>query len=86
MDPKKFTPHLPKLYYNTYRQYKENESLIVQWIHRTAAELRASTCVLSLFHRDAAVPTAINRERKLEGLRKQHWIQTSYPPNSHSAR
>lgn len=40
MDTKNFTPRLPKFYYDTYRQYKENESLIVQWVHRTAAELR----------------------------------------------
>jgi len=48
MDPKVFTPRLPKFYYSTYRQYKENESLIVQWLHRTVGELRASTrCAFS---------------------------------------
>jgi hypothetical protein len=43
MDAKNFTPRLPKFYYDTYRQYKENESLIVQWVHRTVAELRDRT-------------------------------------------
>ncbi|KIM46901.1 hypothetical protein M413DRAFT_440469 [Hebeloma cylindrosporum] len=40
---KNFTPRLPKFFYDTYRQYKENESIIVQWVHRTVAELRDRT-------------------------------------------
>ncbi|KAF8960307.1 hypothetical protein BDZ97DRAFT_1922220 [Flammula alnicola] len=40
MDAKSSVPRLPKFYYNTYRQYKENESKIVRWVHITVAKIR----------------------------------------------
>lgn len=63
MDAKNFTPRLPKFYYDTYRQYKENESLIVKWVHRTVAELRNRTRAGSSSASSYPIPITSRRGR-----------------------
>ncbi|KAF8174104.1 hypothetical protein BJ912DRAFT_991180 [Pholiota molesta] len=41
MDPNSSgAPRMPKAFYSTYRQYKENERKILFWVHRTVADIR----------------------------------------------
>lgn len=41
MDPNfSGAPRMPKAFYSTYRQYKENERKILLWVHRTVADIR----------------------------------------------